>query len=203
MIAELTGKLVEKGVDYIVLNVGGVGFRVAVSLHTQTSLPETGAQVRLLTHLVVREDALLLFGFATAEERVAFEVCINVQQVGPKLALAILSTLSPSELARAVRAGDAARLRRIPGVGPKTAERLALELRDKVDRFAAVAQANQTGAVSASDRSRGTVDQVVSALVNLGYRAPEATRVVEKLVTDDPNVAVGEWVKKALRTLAE
>ncbi len=116
MIAQLEGTLLYRGLDHIVVSVGGVGFHVIVSLHTLATLTETGKTVRLFTQLHVREDALTLFGFANEDERTAFELCLSVQGVGPKVAMAILSTLEPHALAAAVRQGDHARLQRVPGV---------------------------------------------------------------------------------------
>jgi Holliday junction DNA helicase RuvA len=199
MIAQLTGTLVEKGIDHVVVDVGGVGLRVTVSLQTLAELPAAASAVRLLTYLLVREDALTLYGFAVEHERTAFELCLGVQQVGPKLAMSILSTLSPEELAAAVRAGDHARLQRIPGVGKKTAERLALELRDKFDK-AGIGVAPRARPAAAT---RVDPEVVVSALVNLGYRPPEAARAVEEAAAASPAASVPELIKKALRLLAE
>ncbi len=198
MIAQVRGTLLEKGYDHVVVDVGGVGLRVTVSLSTLAALRETGQEARLLTYLQVREDALTLFGFATAEERLAFEQCISVQQVGPKLAMSILSTLSPSELASAIRAEDVARLRKIPGVGNKTAERLVLELRDKMDKR--VVPLKPAG----SPAPNSTSAQVASALQNLGYKPAEAERAAESAAAGaGTSVSVADLVKKALRALAE
>jgi Holliday junction DNA helicase RuvA len=199
MIAQLRGTLIEKGIEHVVVDVGGVGLRLTVSLQTLADLPATGSPVQLLTYLQVREDALTLFGFGSADERAAFELCIGVQQVGPKLAMSILSTLPPAELAQAVRGGDHARLQRIPGVGKKTAERLALELRDKFDKAGIGPRAAPANAAAPAPRT----DAVVSALVNLGYRPAEAQRAVDDVVAESPGGSVPELIKKALRALAE
>ena len=198
MIAHLRGTVADKGIDYVVVDVGGVGMRVSVSLQTLAELPPQGREVQLLTHLIVREDALTLYGFASAEERAAFELCMTVQQVGPKLALSILSAMSPPELAAAVAAEDVARLVRIPGVGKKTAERLALELRDKLEK-AGLAPSKPTAA-SAPKPQAGPA---VSALVNLGYKPAEAERAVDDVVSAHPALPVPELIKRALRALAE
>jgi Holliday junction DNA helicase RuvA len=198
VIAQLRGTLVEKGIDHVILDVGGVGFRVAVSLNTLATLPPAGQVASLLTHLVVRinaEDVLLLVGFASADERAAFDLLTSVQGIGPKLAMAVLSTLEPAELAHAVRDGDHARLTRIPGIGKKTAERMVLELRDKF---------NATGSAPAPASKRGGgTPAVVSALTNLGYKPNEAERAAEKAAAAHPGAGVADLVKAALRILAE
>jgi holliday junction DNA helicase RuvA len=203
MIASLRGLILEKGYDHVLVEVGGVGLRVTVSLSTLAALRDTGSEARLLTYLQVREDALTLFGFATPEERLAFEQCISVQQVGPKLAMSILSTLSPSELAAAVRAEDVARLRKIPGVGNKTAERLVLELRDKLDKAGLIAS-TRSAQVKPATAAGTTSAQVASALQNLGYKPAEAERAAESATADaSAQLSVAELVKKALRALAD
>jgi Holliday junction DNA helicase RuvA len=200
VIAQLKGTLIEKGIDQVVVDVGGVGLRLTVSLQTLAELPATGSPVQLVTHLQVREDALTLFGFGSVEERAAFELCIGVQQVGPKLAMSILSTFTPGELAQAVRGGDHARLQRIPGVGKKTAERLALELRDKFDKAGIGPRAPS---VEAAPAAAPRTEAVVSALVNLGYRLAEAQKAVDEVAATAPGGSVPELIKKALRALAE
>jgi Holliday junction DNA helicase RuvA len=195
VIAHLRGTLADKSIDHVVVDVGGVGLRVTVSLQTLAELPAAGSPVQLLTQMIVREDALTLYGFLTAEERSAFDLCMTVQQVGPKLAMSILSSLSPQELALAVANEDVARLQRISGVGKKTAERLALELRDKFEK--------PVGKVT-STASKGTPSgPVLSALVNLGYRPQEAERAVDEVVAANPTAPVPELIKRALRALAE
>lgn len=201
MIARLRGSLVEKLIDRVVVDVGGVGLSVVVSLQTLAELPAVGQPVTLLTYLQVREDALTLFGFATDEERTAFELCIGVQMVGPKLAMSILSALSPQELGAAVRAGDHARLTRIPGIGKKTAERLVLELRDKVEK-AGLGGGARGDARASAEKPTGAA-QVASALVNLGYREADAQRAAEHAHSTQPGASVAELVKRALRALAE
>jgi Holliday junction DNA helicase RuvA len=199
VIASLEGTVKERGLDHVVLDVGGVGLRVAVSLHTLARVPEVGRRASLLTHLQVREDALTLYGFATPEERVAFELCVSVQQVGPKLAMAILSALDAPALAEAVRAGDHSRLRRVPGVGQKTAERLVLELKDKLDK---VGLGGRQAERAAPPKGSGSAT-VTAALVNLGYRPAEAERAAHAAATADPAATVEQQLKRALRSLAE
>jgi Holliday junction DNA helicase RuvA len=200
MIAQVRGTLIDKGADHVVVEVGGIGYRVTVSLQTLAALPSTGEAARLLTHLQVREDALTLFGFASDEERAAFELCISVQQVGPKLAMSILSILTPQELAAAVARGDHARLQRIPGVGKKTAERLVLELRDKLERAGLSRRAAAPAPVAPPSSQAAAV---ASALVNLGYRPAEAERAAAEAAEAVPGAQMAELVKKALRRLAE
>ncbi len=196
MIAMLRGALVEKGIDHVLVDVGGVGYRVAVSLNTLAALPAVGNLATLHTELIVREDSLSLVGFATVDERAAFGLVTGVQGIGPKLGMSILSTLDAGELARAVRDGDHARLTRIPGIGKKTAERLVLELRDKFGTAAGSATAAQGKALGGSQA-------VSSALVNLGYRPAEADRAAAEAGKAHPGAGVAELVKAALRILAE
>jgi holliday junction DNA helicase RuvA len=169
VIAFLRGTIVEKGADRVVIDVGGVGYLVQVSLHTLAELPPAGSDARVLVHAHQAQDApMALFGFATGDERDLFELLIGVHQVGPKLAQQILSGMEPAELVGAIAAGNVARLRAIKGVGPKTAERVVMELRGKV--HAARPTAAKTAAPEHPD--------VVQALVGLGYKAAEAEKAV-------------------------
>jgi Holliday junction DNA helicase RuvA len=199
MIAQLRGTIVDKGIDSVILDVGGVGFRVSVSLNTLAALPTVGNTAQLYTHLAVRinaEEVLLLVGFSTVEERTAFDLCTSVQGIGPKLALSILSTLEPRQLAQAVRGGDHARLTRIPGIGKKTAERLVLELRDKFGEASSESS-------SATVKRAGGTQAVVSALTNLGYKPNEAERAADEAGKAHPGAPVEQLLKAALRLLAE
>ncbi len=202
MITRVRGALLERGLDRVVVEVGGVGLELAVSLQTLSQLPHGASEVALHTYLNVREDALQLFGFHSLEERQAFLLCLSVQQVGPKLAMSILSTIDADGLARAVRAGDHARLKKIPGVGQKTAERLVLELKDKLDRLglgssAAPTPAPRPGALT------GVTATVALALTNLGYRSAEAERAAKDAVAAAPTEPVEALLTRALRALAE
>lgn len=205
MIASVRGTLLEKELDHVVVEVGGVGLRVAVSLHTLAQLPPVGDSAFLRTHLQVREDALTLFGFASIEERSAFELCTSVQGIGAKIAMSILSSLAPSELALAIKNEDVARLKKVPGVGMKTAERMVLELRDKLDRagLAPVGERAATAKWAAGKPGDGLATQVSSALINLGYRPAEAERAAEAAAGTAPQASVADLLKRALRTLAE
>jgi Holliday junction DNA helicase RuvA len=173
MIAQLAGALAHKSPEHIVVDVQGVGYQVFVSLNSFYRLPEPGNRVDLLIHTHVREDALQLYGFIDRQERDLFQLMIGISGIGPRLGLNILSGMRADELQQALEAGDLARLVAIPGVGKKTAERLVLELRDKVKLL--------KGAREAGDgrRATGVEAEAVSALVNLGYRRNEADRAVK------------------------
>lgn len=192
MIARLSGTLLDKRPPTVVVDVHGTGYEVDVPMSTFYDLPQTGASVVLLTHLVVREDAHLLYGFRTDAERAVFRQLIRIGGVGPRIALAILSGLSVDELAQAVAAQDAARLQRVPGIGRKTAERLLLELEGKLTGVA------QVGSPSAAPRE-GSAADVVNALLALGYSEREATSAASRLPAD---CEVGEGIRLALKQLA-
>ena len=194
MIARLAGRLHHKSPEHLVVDVGGVGYQVFVSLQTYARLPSEGDRVELDVYTHVREDALALFGFADAGEKMLFLLLKEVSGIGPKLALNILSGLAADELRAALREGNLARLVGIPGVGKKTGERMILELREKMPPEGAGVPATPAGA--------GTVrDDAVSALVNLGYRRPDAERAVAAASAD----GTGEFedvIRDALRRLA-
>jgi len=185
VIGHLSGKLIAKNPPQIQVEVGGVGYEIDVPMSTFYSLPATGAAVSLFTHLVVREDAHLLYGFASAEERSVFRQLIRVSGIGPRTALSVLSGMSVGDLAQAVALQDAARLVRIPGIGKKTAERLLLELKGKL--------ADAVGEAA----PKGGAD-VVNALVALGYSDKEALLAVKGLAADMP---LAEAIRAALKTL--
>ncbi|MDA8094362.1 MAG: Holliday junction branch migration protein RuvA [Betaproteobacteria bacterium] len=191
MIGRIAGKILEKRPPLVLVDVGGVGYEIDVPMSTFYTLPEIGAGTLLHTHLIVREDAHLLFGFATPSEREAFRQLIRVSGVGAKTALAVLSGMSVAELAQAVAGGDLAPLTRVPGIGKKTAERLLLELRGKF--------APATGELPASGSAPEHGD-IVNALLALGYNDREAARAVKTL---DPDVAVPEGIRQALRLLSK
>ncbi len=174
MIGSLAGVLTLKAPPQLLIEVGGIGYELEAPMSTFYDLPAVGQPVRLLTHLVVREDAHVLYGFATDAERRLFRNLLKVAGVGPRTALAILSGVTSAAFARAVQEQDSAALMRIPGVGRKTAERLIVELRDRLDG-AAVELAGPSGATSAT----GAEAEAFSALVALGYRPPEATRMLK------------------------
>ena len=176
MIAHLRGRLLEKHPNRVTIDVQGVGYDAHVPLSTFYGLPEIGTEVSLRIHTHVREDALLLYGFATRLELQLFERLIGVSGIGPKLALAVLSGIEPNELIAAIKQSDIARLIGIPGIGKKTAERLGLELKDKLAAFVPVEPAFAAGAASTGDSMR---TDVLSALINLGYHRPLAERAVD------------------------
>jgi Holliday junction DNA helicase RuvA len=178
MIARLTGSIFEKHPNQLILEAAGVGYDVQIPISTYTSLGEVGstASLRIYTH--VREDALILFGFATAEEKALFERLISVSGIGPKLAITVLSGLPVSDLVTAIRNSDVQRLVRVPGIGKKTAERIVLELKDKV---AGVEAAGQAEAVAPTGRLVTALDQdVLSALQNLGCTRAASEEAVRK-----------------------
>ncbi|MBU2550548.1 MAG: Holliday junction branch migration protein RuvA [Proteobacteria bacterium] len=176
MIARLKGTLAEKTAAAVVVMTGGVGYRVHVPLSTFYELPEEGAEVDLRVRTVVREDAIELFGFMTSAEKEVFGLLNSVSKIGPKLALNILSGISPAELVQAVSQKDLGRLSRVPGVGTKTAERLVLELKDKLPQLAALAPVSAPAAGMAELDDIGR--DLVSALINLGYSRNEAQKAV-------------------------
>ena len=202
MIARLSGILADKTLDGVLLDVGGVGYQVSVSLNTLTALPALGHKAELFTHLHVREDAMQLFGFATRDERKAFELCIAVSGIGPKLAIGLLSGLDAAGLFTAVANEDVARLRKVPGIGPKTAERLILELRDKVPRPDGTGKsASRTASTAASNGRGGFFADVAGALVNLGYRPADAERATDLAQKQQPEASVEVLLRTALRAL--
>jgi Holliday junction DNA helicase RuvA len=188
MIGRLSGKLVSKNPPQVLLEVAGVGYEVEVPMSTFFGLPATGDAVTLHTHLVVREDAHVLYGFATLDERAAFRKLIRISGVGARTALSVLSGLSVAELAQAVTLQDTARLTKVPGIGKKTAERLLLELKGKL-----------ADALPADSKSAGGND-VLNALVGLGYSEKEALAAVKGL---PPGLAVTEGIRAALKALAK
>ncbi|MBH2259198.1 Holliday junction branch migration protein RuvA [Neisseria meningitidis] len=192
MISRLTGKLVEKNPTQIVIDVNGVGYEADVSMQTFYNLPPVGESVQLFTQLIIREDAHLLFGFATAEERKTFRQLIKVGGIGAKTALGILSAMTADELARAVAEEDVKRLSSAPGIGKKTAERMVLELRGKL-----VAHAVTDGLFAAAPAADETED-IVSTLLALGYSEREAKAAVKGV---PEGTDVGEGVRLALKNL--
>jgi Holliday junction DNA helicase RuvA len=195
MIAELRGRLSRKEPEEIVVDVQGVGYRLIVPLSTYLVLPDIGDETRLLVHTLVREDALELFGFASDGERRLFRLLLTVQKIGPRLAVAALSGLSPDVLVAAIESGDAARLATIPGIGRKTAERLVLELKDRVARV--TVDAGQK--VFASDRLE---EDARSALTNLGYRPQVVEQALAAVRADGVPRQLEDWIRKGLAALA-
>lgn len=197
MIAHIRGCIFEKHPNRIIVDVNGVGYDVSVPLSTFYGLDETGSEIALHIHTHVREDALALYGFATRLELELFERLIGVSGIGPKVALAVLSGIEPTDLIQAIERGDLARLTAIPGVGKKTSERIVLELKDRLPRPAPVLGQASVGGASSSLR-----DDVLSALINLGYHRPLAEKAVERAITLIPDGDFERTLKQALRELA-
>ncbi len=195
MIARLRGRLIEKVPEHVVVDVGGVGYQLGVSLQSFSRLPPLGAEVDLRVHTHVREDALQLFGFLDEDERALFLLLIQVATVGPRVAMAVLSGLETSELERALADGDARRLTTIPGIGKKKADLIVLQLREKVRSLQLVRRA-EPGAPVGGDGA-----EAVSALVNLGYKPAEAERAVQG-ASAGGSPPLPELIREALRRLA-
>jgi Holliday junction DNA helicase RuvA len=196
MIAQLRGTLADKRPNQVVVDVGGVGYLVHIPLSTFYALGELHAEVALLTHLHVREDAMALYGFLTAHEKHVFEMLISISGVGPVLALKILSGMNLDDLVPAVRAGDLARLTRIPGVGRKTAERIVVELRDKL------AAMETPGETQRPVTATGAAADVISALLNLGYERRAAEQAVERARKDGESGTFEILLRVTLRQLS-
>jgi holliday junction DNA helicase RuvA len=191
MIGRLTGRLIEKAPPTVVVEAGGVGYEVDVPMSTFYQLPATGQEVKLFTHLTIREDAHLLFGFATEAERQVFRQLLRITGIGARTALSLLSGMSVDELYAAVSQQDSARLTRVPGIGKKTAERLLLELKDKL------ALAPGTGS---SPSAAGSGSDALNALLALGYSDKEARAALAKL---DVGLPVQDAIRQALRLLSK
>jgi Holliday junction DNA helicase RuvA len=192
MIGRLSGTLLEKNPPQILLDVQGVGYEIDVPMSTFYNLPGTGERVMLFTHLVVREDAHLLYGFGSDHERRAFRQLLKISGIGARTALSVLSGLSVAELAQAVTLQESGRLTKIPGIGKKTAERLLLELKDKLG-------ADLTTAVGVH-RAPPASSDVLHALLALGYSDKEAVAAVKQL---PEGIAVGDGIRQALKLLAK
>lgn len=197
MIALLRGTLVEKHASRIIVDTGGVGYDVQVPLSTFYTLGDPGAPLTLRIHTHVREEVIALYGFATTVEQQLFERLIAISGVGPKLALAVLSGIEPADLIKAVRLGNVARLTAIPGVGKKTAERIGLELKDRLPAsLQAIGQAQLEA--SPGDELR---EDLLSALLNLGYQRAAAEKAIEKSLGESPDVAFDTALRDVLRRL--
>ena len=195
MIAVLRGQLLEKHPSRLIVDVHGVGYDVQVPVSTFYQAGDAGASVTLRIHTHVREDQIALFGFATALEHDLFERLIGVNGIGPKLALSVLSGIESADFVRAVEQGDVTRLTRIPGVGRKTAERMTLELRDRLPKLDDVSP-------SPAPSLDATGGDVVSALVNLGYQRAAADKAIEAVTADTPGLGFEDLLRRALRHLS-
>jgi len=200
MIAHLQGVLVVKTVERVVLDVHGVGYQAVVPLSTYYALPDLQERVTLLTTMYVREDTMRLYGFATPEEQEMFELLIGVSSVGPRLALNMLSSLTAADLQQAIAQAETRRLQAIPGVGRKTAERVVLELQDKMAALALTASGQPNLMVTADEQ---VLRDVISALLNLGYRQQEAERAVRTARAQlDGSLTLETLLKDTLQVLA-
>jgi len=198
MIGRLTGKLLQKEPPALLIDVSGVGYELEAPMTTFYDLPATGEMVTLHTHLVVREDAHLLYGFSNEAQRRLFRSLLKVSGVGPRVALAVLSGLTTQEFIQCIVGEDVARITRVPGIGRKTAERLIVELRDKVDTEEGSAQYMVQGTGSAAPLN--PAGEAVSALMALGYKPNEATRLVRAVEADDLDTE--EIIRQALKSAA-
>jgi Holliday junction DNA helicase RuvA len=198
MIAHLKGQLSYKSPEYTIVDVNGVGYQVFTSLSTYYALPNLGQTVLLRVHTRVREDELKLFGFLTEEEQTIFQKLITINKVGPRLALGILSGMSPADLMTTVMNNDSAKLSTIPGVGKKTAERLTMEMKDKLADMA-LEMEHPTGHIPTT---QGFYDDALSALLNLGYKKPEAEKALKTIYTQNgKDAGLEELIKESLNIL--
>ena len=198
MIAFLRGRVLDKQPNRLIVDVQGVGYDVYVPLSTFYEAGDAGAEITLRVHTHVREDALQLYGFLTLFEQQVFERLIAVSGIGPKLAISVLSGIDSRELVGAVQRGNVARLTSIPGIGKKTAERIVLELRDRLQHLHAAAAAGAAAVPTPADRLR---EDLVSALVNLGYHRPQAEKSVESALASQPDLAFDQALRRVLKDL--
>jgi Holliday junction DNA helicase RuvA len=201
VIAHLEGRLLRKSPSQIVLLVGGVGYKLFIPVSTFYELPGEGAEVALHVHTHVREDVLALYGFSSATEERLFQRLIDVNGIGPALALKVMSGLEPSALVEAIRSSDLRRLGSIPGVGKKTAERLVVELRDKMAEIAPPSSQEESSK-SPAGRVEALREDLLSALANLGFPRPSAEKSVENVLREEPEVTFEGALKRILRKLS-
>jgi Holliday junction DNA helicase RuvA len=197
MIAWLSGRLRHKATDYLIIDVAGVGYQVSVPLSTYCGIPDDGEDVSLHIHTHLREDSLSLFGFLTEAEKNMFLLLLGVSGIGPRLALAILSSFSVQDLSHAIQSSDDSRICMIPGIGKKTAARMVLELKDKMKLVVPEILSSLSGPAALSDDS----EDVISALVNLGYKRPQAEETVRKIRHARPDLGIEALIKEALQML--
>lgn len=200
MIGQIRGIILEKQPPQLLVDVHGVGYEIDAPMSTFYQLPDIGQEVTLLTHFVVREDAQLLYGFYTREERNLFKTLLKVNGVGPRLALTVLSSASADEFVRLVLSNDTASLVRLPGIGKKTAERLVVEMRDKLSDWTPGPITDTIAKTKSNSNARHqTLQDAISALVSLGYKQHEANRTVTKI--DDGAASSEELIRRALREM--
>jgi len=202
MIATISGTLRVREAGRCIIETGGVGYEIFIPLTTYYRLPSVGSPAFLEIRQIVREDALLLYGFSESSEKRAFDLLLGVQHVGPKAALSILSVLSPEDLAKAIAREDVARFNAVPGVGAKIAERIVRELRDKIANLKFGGEARPTPTQAASQNGMGTIgDDAVSALVNLAYKPIQAQRAVDTVMTENAGADLETIIRKSLAVL--
>ncbi len=203
MIAFLTGKILEKHANAVIVDVGGVGYEVSIPLSTFYELGEVGDDVSLRIFTYVREDTLQLFGFKTIRERDLYLKLISVQGVGAKSGITMLSGMSADEIIAAIRTDNLAKLTAIPGVGKKTAERLVIELRDKVAELASGVSADTSMSAGSAIGGEGVMDDALSALINLGYKKDAAEKALQSAIKDGTELNVQKLLRAALQRLAK
>ena len=205
MIAHLSGKLLLKGATSVIVDVGGVGYEVTIPLSTAYELGEAGGDVSLRIYTHVREDSLALYGFQTGRERELFMLLISVSGIGTKSAIAMLSTMNADEISGAIRTNNLARLISVPGIGRKTAERLVIELRDKVVQLSSptLAEAVATNGKGAKPSIDSVYDDALAALLTFGYPKPAAERALKTTMTDGGEVTVEALLRRSLRVLSK
>ena len=201
MIVTLSGKLKLRETGRLIVETAGIGYEIFVSLSTYYRIPSVGAEVELQVRQIVREDAMLLYGFATMLEKQAFDLLMGVQHVGPKLALAVLSVLSPRDLAAAITHEDVERIDAVPGVGAKVAERIVRELREKGNGLNLMPEPVGAALSNGSRIKVSLVDDAVSALINLGYKPVEAKRAVDSVDGFDGKDGLETLIRRALATI--
>lgn len=201
MIGQLRGTLVAKSPPEIVVDVGGIGYEVQVPMSTVYELPDVGQELLIHTHFVVREDAQLLYGFHDLKSKSMFRSLIKVNGVGPKMALGILSSMQADEFVRTVRSNDVVAMTKMPGIGKKTAERLIIEMRDRLDEWGDASSQAQSSSPSINTSSM--TRDAETALISLGYKPPQAARAIALVSKDNPDIADSEeLIRLALKSMA-
>lgn len=203
MIAYLSGKLVEKDANTVIIDVNGVGYEVSIPLSTFYELGEPGSDISLKIQTIVREDAFQLFGFKANREKELFLLLISVSGIGPKSAITALSGMSADEIISAIRGNNLARLNTIPGVGKKTAERIVIELRDKVAKLSAIAGEELKSEGIAAPTGNEVFDDAVSALTNLGYQRAAAEKALNQAAQEGTEMSVQKLLRRSLQLLAK
>jgi holliday junction DNA helicase RuvA len=203
MIAYLSGKLLEKDANLVIIDVGGVGYEVSIPLSTFYELGELGSDVTLRVQTIVREDAFQLFGFKTLREKELFLLLISVSGIGPKSAITALSGMSADEIISAIRTNNLVRLNAIPGVGKKTAERIVIELRDKITKLSVIAGEEMKSEGVPMSSGDAIMDDAISALTNLGYNNAAAEKALNQAMQEGTEMSVQKLLRRSLQLLAK